>query len=586
MLNFDIAKIFYDIADLQELLGIEWKPRAFRKAAQAIEALPEAVEDIYKKGGIKALREIPGVGEKIAKKIIQFIETGKVNEYERLKAQIPSGLATLMSIESIGPKKAVHLWKKLKIKNISDLEKAISQHKIAKLSGFGPKSEENIAAGIKLFEQRGSRFLLGEVLPTANEIISKLRKLPEIEHISEGGSTRRRKETIGDLDILVTVKSPKAAAKVMSVFTTMPEVSRILAKGATKSMVVLHNGLQADVRVIDDAAFGAALQYFTGNVEHNVALRKIAIEKEYKLSEYGLFGRKTNKIVAGKTEEEVYKKLGLRYIEPELRENTGEIKAAQQNKLPRLITLKDIRGDFHVHTNWSDGGASIGDMVSAARNRGYQYICISDHSKTRAIAKGLSEDRLLKQIQEIKAVQKKYKDIHLLIGSEVDILADGSLDFPEKILKKLDIVIGSAHTGWKTPEKKMTERIITALENKHLDILGHPTGRIIQQREPFAINLEQIYAVAKENKKILEIDGIPDRLDLRDADIKAAIEAGVMLCIDSDAHTPDQLKYMEFGIYNARRGWAEARNILNTRSFKELPFVKLNKCLLKLFLEI
>lgn len=570
MLNFDIAKIFYDIADLQELLGIEWKPRAFRKAAQAIEALPEAVEDIYKKGGISALKEIPGVGEKIAKKIVQFIETGKVNEYERLKARIPAGLATLMTIESIGPKKAVRLWKELKIKDIDDLKKAISQHKIAKLSGFGPKSEENIAAGIGMFERSKGRFLLGEALPSAQTIISRLRRLPEIGHISEAGSMRRRKETVGDLDILVTVKSPKAAAKVMTVFTTMPEVARVLAKGATKSMIVLHNGLQADVRVIDDNVFGAALQYFTGNLEHNVALRKIAIEKGYKLSEYGLFGRKTNKLVAGKSEDEVYRKLGLRYLEPELREMRGEIEASRKNKLPNLVKLSDIRGDFHVHTKWSDGGATIQAMVDAARKRGYQYVCISDHSKTRAIAKGLTEERLLRQIQEIKRLQKKYRDIRILTGSEVDILADGSLDFPEKILKKLDVVIASAHTGWKTPEKQMTDRLIKALENKNLDILGHPTGRIVQQREPFAINFEQICSVAAEKKKILEIDGIPDRLDLNDVNIKAAIENGVMLCINSDAHTPDELKYVEFGVYDARRGWAEAKNILNTRSFKEL----------------
>ena len=571
MLNSEISKLLDDIADIQELLGIQWKPRAYRKAAQAVEALSEAIEDIYKKGGIKALEDIPGIGEGIAKKIAQFIDTGKINELEKLKAKIPPGLSTLITIESIGPKKAVRLWKELKIKDISDLKKAISQHKIAKLSGFGPKSEENISAGIGFFEKSRGRFLLGEVLPVAQVIISRLKRLQDVEHISEAGSLRRRKETIGDLDILATVNKSSAAAKVMTAFTTMPEVARVLAKGTTKSVVVLRNGLQADVRVIDDAAFGAALQYFTGNVEHNVALRKIAIEKGYKLSEYGLFGRKSNKIVAGKTEDDVYKKLGLRYVEPELRENTGEIEASRKNKLPKLIQLKDIKGDFHVHTKWSDGNSSIEEMVSAARKRGYQYVCISDHSKTRAIAKGLNEERLLKQIQEIKAVQKKYKDIHLLSGSEVDILADGSLDFSEKILKKLDVVIASAHTGWKTPEKQMTERIITALENKNLDILGHPTGRIIQQREPFAINLEQIYDVAREKKKIVEIDGIPDRLDLRDVDIKAAIEKGVMLCIDSDAHTPDQLKYMEFGIYNAKRGWAEAKNIINTKSYKELP---------------
>ncbi|MEM2873950.1 MAG: DNA polymerase/3'-5' exonuclease PolX [Candidatus Nanoarchaeia archaeon] len=570
MLNFEIAKIFYDIADLQELLGIQWKPRAFRKAAQAIEAIPEAIEDIYKKGGIKALKEIPGVGERIAKKIVQFIETGKVNEYERLKAKVPAGLATLISIESIGPKKAIRLWRELKIKNIDDLKKAISQHKIAKLPGFGPKSEENIAAGIGLFEKGKGRFLLGEILPIAQTIISRLKKISEIGHISEAGSIRRRKETVGDLDILVTIKKPSAAIKVMDTFTTMPEVARVLAKGLTKSTVVLRNGLQADVRVLDDNVFGAALQYFTGNVEHNVALRRIGIEKGYKLSEYGLFDRKTGKLVAGKTENEVYKKLGLQYIEPELREMRGEIEAAQKRRLPKLITLGDIKGDFHIHTNWSDGGASIEEMVSAAKARGYEYVCISDHSKTRAIARGLDEAKLLSQLQEIKSVQKKFKDIHILTGAEVDILADGSFDYPEKILKKLNVVIGSVHTGWKSPRKIITGRIIKALENKNLDILGHPTGRIINQRKPFDLDLEQIYAVAREKKKILEIDSIPDRLDLNDVNIKAAIEAGVMLCINSDAHTPDQLRYMEFGVYNARRGWAEAKNILNTRKLSEL----------------
>jgi DNA polymerase (family 10) len=571
MLNFEIAKIFYDIADLQELLDIQWKPRAFRKAAQAIEALPEAIEDIYKKGGIKALREIPGVGERIAKKIVEFIETGKISEYEKLKAKIPSGLAELISIESIGPKKAIRLWRELGVKDLNSLKKAIEQHKIAKLRGFGPKSEENIAKGIEAFERSKGRFLLGDVLPIAQLIISRLKKLPEIGHVSEAGSTRRKKETVGDLDILVTIKSPKAAEKIMSVFTTMPEVARILAKGPTKSIVVLKNGLQADVRVIDDKVFGAALQYFTGNVEHNVALRRIGIEKGYKLSEYGLFDRKTGKLVAGKTEDDIYRKLGLCYIEPELREGTGEIEAAQKGKLPNLITLKDIKGDFHVHTKWSDGNATVEEMVRSALARGYEYVCISDHSKTRAIAHGLSEQRLLKQIEEIAEIQKKFTNIRILTGAEVDILADGSLDFSDSILKKLDIVIASVHSGWKSPEKKMTERIIKALENKYVDILGHPTGRIIQKREPYTINLEQIYAVAKEKKKILEIDSMPDRLDLNDVNVKAAIEAGVMLCIDSDAHTKDQLRYIEFGVYNARRGWAEAKNIVNTKSFKDLP---------------
>ncbi|MEM4714438.1 MAG: DNA polymerase/3'-5' exonuclease PolX [Candidatus Nanoarchaeia archaeon] len=571
MLNFEIAKIFYEMADILEILDVPWKPRAYRKAAKSLETLTRDVREIYEKGGLKALEELPGIGERLAKKIVEYIKTKKIREHEKLKAKIPSGLAELMEIESLGPKKAVRLWKELGIKSVSDLKKALQEHKIAKLSGFGEKSEENILAGIKIFEQRKERFLLGEVLPIAKEIISYLKeKVPQIRNISEAGSVRRRKETVGDLDILVTVKNPLDAEKIMKVFTTMPSVERVLAKGPTKSIVVLKNGLQADVRVLENKNFGAALQYFTGNKEHNISLRKIAIEKGFKLSEYGLFSRKTGKFIAGKTEEEIYKSLGLEYIPPELRENLGEIEFAENKKLPKLIELKDIKGDLHVHTNWSDGSNSIEEMISAAQKFGYEYVCISDHSKTRAIAHGLNEERLLNQIKMIKKLQKKFK-IKIFTGSEVDILADGSLDYSNNLLKKLDVVIASAHTGWKMPKKIMTERIVKALENPYVDILGHPTGRVIQKRAPFNLDLEEIFEVALEKKKVLEIDAFPDRLDLNDINVKKAIEKGIFLAINSDAHAINQLNVLEYGVATARRGWASPKNIVNTYSLKDLP---------------
>ncbi|MGC8885117.1 MAG: DNA polymerase/3'-5' exonuclease PolX [Candidatus Nanoarchaeia archaeon] len=572
MHNLEIAKIFYEMADILELLDVPWKPRAYRKAAKSLETLAEDVEELYKKGGLKALEQIPGIGERLAKKIEEFIKTKEIHEYKELKKKIPAGLADLMEIESIGPKKAIILWKKLGITNLEELKAALKEHKIAQLRGFGPKSEQNIAEGIALFEQRHTRFLLGEVLPIARTIIGYLKtKIPEIEQISEAGSVRRRKETVGDLDILVTIKDPRLTSKVMDTFTSMPFVKKVLAKGQTKSIVILKNALQADVRVVKSESFGAALQYFTGSKEHNIAIRRIAVEKGYKLSEYGLFDRISEKLVAGKTEKEIYKKLGLSYIPPELRENAGEIEAAKKNAIPKLVELADIKGDLHVHTNWSDGTASIEEMVSYAQSLGYQYVCISDHSKTRAIAHGLDEERLSKQLKEIKIVQKKFPNIKILTGSEVDILADGSLDFPDEVLKKLDVVIASIHTGWKMPLRKMTSRIIKALENPYVDILGHPTGRIIQKRKPYLVDLEQIYEVAAEKGKILELDAFPDRLDLKDSDVKKAIEKGVYIAIDTDAHATNQLDLIEYGVATARRGWASAENIVNCYPLKDLP---------------
>jgi DNA polymerase (family 10) len=574
MKNKEIADVFYEIADILDTQDVQWKPAAYRKAARSIESLPGPIEDIYRKNGVKGLLGIAGVGKGLAAKIEEYLKTGKIKEFERIRKKIPEAVTALMGIEGLGPKRAILLYKKLGIKSVEDLKKAVATHKLTKLAGFGPKSEQNILANIQMFERGHERMLLGEALPLARELVEQLKEVKEVKQIQFGGSTRRGKETIGDIDILVTSNKPE---KVLDVFVRLPEVSRVLAKGPTKSTVILKNNRQADVRVLPDKEFGAALQYFTGSLEHNVALRRIAIEKGYKLNEYGVFNRKTNAFVAGRTEEDVYEKLGLRYIEPELRENSGEIEAARSGKLPNLVKLGDIRGDFHMHTKWSDGSYAIEDMAQAARSLGYKYICITDHSKSQHIAHGMDEKRLEKYIEAVRAVAKKFKDMKILVGSEVDILGDGSLDYSDDILKRLDVVIASVHSGWKTPEPQMTKRVLKALENKYVDIFGHPTSRLINVRPPTNLNISEVIKFAAERGVVLEVNSMPDRLDLKDTHVREAIKHGCKISIDTDAHDKNQLRFVEFGVLTARRGWAEAKDVVNT-----YPYEKLKKVFRKL----
>lgn len=570
MLNFEIAKLLYDIADILEIMKVEWKPRAYRSAARAVESLQKPIEDIYREKGLDGLKDIPGVGEGIGKKIAEYIDTRKIKEYEKLKKKIPAGLATLVEIEGLGPKKAFRLWKELGIKSVEDLRSAVEKHEIAKLSGFGPKSEENIAAAIQMFKTAKQRYLLGEALPYAKLLITSLKELPEIKHISEAGSLRRRKETIGDIDILVTVSKASAAKKVMDFFTKLPEVQRVLAKGPTKSTVVLRNGLQADVRLLDDKVYGAALNYFTGNIDHNIELRRIAISKGYKLSEYGLVGRKTERLVSGHTEEELYKKLGLRYIEPELREMRGELDAARKNKLPKLVELNDIKGDLHTHTRFSDGGNSIGEMAEAAKKRGYEYIAITDHSKSDVIARGMDEKKLQKYLDAIDDARKKVKGIRILTGSEIYIHPDGKLDYSDKILSKLDVVVASIHRNFKLSREQQTKRLVQAIENPNVDIIGHLTTRQIGSRPMIEFDPKRVFQAAAKNKVVLEINGSPNRLDLPDNLVKEALEMGCNFAVNSDAHTTDQLSFTEYGVYVARRGWLEVKDVINTLSYSKL----------------
>lgn len=565
MKNQELAKLLFEIAEILELKGVEWKPRAYRRAAQSIDTLAEDISEIYKDKGIKGLREIPGVGEAIAKKIAEFLDRGKVARFEQIKKSIPPGLKDLMEVSGLGPKRAMLLYHKLKVKSVKDLERAIKRHKISKLESFGRKSEENISRGIEVFKKGQERKLLGEVLPIATSLVEQLKSSKDVKRAEYAGSLRRMKETIGDIDLLATSSQP---AKVIQYFISLPDVKRILAKGDTKATVILKDGMQADLRVLKDEEYGAAMQYFIGSKEHNIKLREIAIKKGLKLSEYGLFRGKRR--IAGRTEEEIYRKLGLKWMPPELRENTGEVEAAQKDALPSLIQLGDMKGDLHVHTKYSDGNDSIERMADEAVAREYEYIAITDHSKSRANAGGLSESELQKQWKEIDALNKRQKKIRILKGTECDILADGSLDYSDKILAKFDIVVASVHSGFKATERQMTERICKALENKHVTILGHPTGRLINRRPPYEADMEQIFSVAREKKKVLEINSFPNRLDLKDVHIRAAKEAGCKFSIDTDSHSFRHLQFIQYGVAQARRGWLERKDVVNALSLKEL----------------
>jgi len=568
MANQEIAKIFQNIALYLEMQDIAFKPQAYEKAALNLETLSEDVSEIYKKGGINALKEIPGIGENLAEKIIEYIKTGKIKEYESLKKKMPVNIEELTSVEGIGPKIVRDLYKNLKIKNLADLEKAAKAKKIRGLPHFGEKTEQNILESIEFLKRSKGRFLLGEILPKVQDIIEELKKLKEIKSISEAGSVRRRKETIGDVDILITSSNPK---KIIDYFVSMPGVIKVWGKGPTKASIRLKENFDVDLRVLPEKQFGSALQYFTGSKEHNIVLRKTAIDRGLKLSEYGLFRATRDKRqetrLAGKTEKEIYSALKMAYIEPELRENTGEIEAALKGNLPKIISYNAILGDLHVHSNWDGGENSIEELARQAIKMGYQYIGISDHTKFLRIEHGLNEKQLIQRNKEIDKINSKFKSqnskFHILKGCEANILSDGSIDINDETLAKMDFVIAGVHSQMKMPKEKMTARIITAMKNKNVDIISHPTGRILKRRDEYEIDFDKILEAAKYTNTILEINSSPDRLDLKDINIKKAKQAGVKMVINTDAHHIDHMRLMEFGISQARRGWAEKKDIIN-----------------------
>jgi DNA polymerase (family 10) len=571
MANEELVKILYEMATLLEIKEVAFKPQAYERAAYSIESLGEDIGEIYKKGGLKALEDIPGVGQGIAERIEEYIKTGRITDYEKLKKQFPIDIAGLMAIEGVGPKMVKKLYRELGIKNARELEAAAKAGELSKLEGLGEKSEQKILKSIGFLQQSQGRFILGFIFPTVRKIVDSLRALPEVKRAEFAGSIRRMQETVGDLDILVISNKP---AKVMDFFVKMPEVRSVIEKGPTKTSVRLKIGMDADVRVLPPESFGAALQYFTGDKYHNIALREIAIKKGYKLNEYGLFKATRNKRqetrIAGKTEEEIYKKLGMEWMEPELRTNHGEIEAAIAGKLPKLIGYDDLKGDLQVQTDWTDGENSIKDMAEAAKKQGLEYIAITDHTKSLAMTGGLDEKKLLKQMAEIDRVQKQVSGIKILKGSEVNILKDGTLDIDDETLAKLDVVGAAVHSNFNMPEADMTARIIKAMENPNVDIIFHPTGRIIKRREPYKVDMDKIIKAAKRTKTILEIDAYPDRLDLKDEHVRKAIGDGVKLAIDSDAHSASHFKFLEFGIAQARRGWCEEKDVINTRDWEEM----------------
>ena len=569
MANQELAKIFHEISFYLELEKISFKPYAYRKAALVLDVLEEDVKETYKTGGIEGLEKIPGVGKSIARKIEEYLKTGKIRYYEKFRKKLPLNLKEMTEVEGMGPEKAKTLFQKLKVKNLKDLEKAAKAGKIRKLEGFGIKTEKNILEGIAFLKKSRGRFILAYILPRAKEIEKKLENLKEVEKISAAGSVRRRKETIGDVDILAVSKNPK---KVMDFFVSQPEVVKIWGRGITKSSVKMKDGLDMDLRVVPGKSYGSALQYFTGSKEHNIAVRRIAIEKGLKLNEYGVFRGK--KMIAGRTEEGVYKVLGMKWIPPEIRENRGEIEAALQGRLPKLVELKDIKGDLHCHSKWDGGQNSIEEMADTAMNRGYEYLGITDHTKFLRIERGLNEKQLSQQRKEIDKLNLKFKienlKFRILQGCEANILSDGSIDIKDEALKKLDYAIAGIHSGFKMPKEKMTERIIRAMKNPYIKIISHPTGRILKRRDEYQIDIEKIFRAAKETKTILEINSFPERLDLNDINAKKALEAGIKLVINSDSHHRDHLRYMEFGVYQARRVWAEKKDIINTCSLAKL----------------
>jgi len=563
--NAEIAKVFYNMADLLEIKGDNpFKVRAYQKAAQNIESLTEELSEIARRG---ELEKIPGIGKDLAQKIMEMLQTKKLGAFEELGREIPEGLLELVAIPGLGPKKAKLLYDKMSIQNMEELEKAARADRLKDLPGFGAKTEENILAGIELVRRGRERMLLGRAFPLAQGIMAELDAMPEVHQISEAGSLRRRRETVRDIDILITSSDP---GKVMDAFASLPQVREVLAKGGTKASVLTSEGMQVDLRVVEPDTYGAALAYFTGSKAHNIRLREMANRMGLKISEYGVFRDRDQVRVAGRTEEEIYRILGLPYIPPELREDRGEIEAALEGRLPQLVDLGDIRGDLHCHSRWSDGAHSIREVAEGARKKGYSYMALTDHSQSLGIARGLSPELVEKQLQEIAQVNLELKGFTILPGTEVDILKDGSLDLPDEILSRLSVVVASVHSSFKQNREVITARIIKAMRNPYITILGHPTGRLLGEREAYDVDLEKVIKAARDTGTFLEVNAYPQRLDLDDIHCKRAKELGVTMAIGTDSHTISQLEQMPFGVAVARRGWLERKDLLNTLSPDDL----------------
>ena len=558
--NAEIAAMFDQTADLLEFKGEnQFRVRAYRRAARTIEGLPQAVTGLLSAG--KDLSELPGIGKDLAGKIAYIARTGRFDLLEQLKKAVPGQLGELAALPGLGPKRIRLLYDKLKIRTLDDLRRAIKRGRLHELAGFGAGIEKRLAAALEK-PVAEKRFKLAVAEAEAEDLVKYLR---DDGRVVVAGSFRRRRETVGDLDILVTSAH---GADVGNKLVGYENVADVLALGKTRTTVVLRSGLQIDVRAVPEQSYGAALLYFTGSKAHNIALRGLANDRKWKLNEYGLFSGKRR--IAGATEKEIYQKLGLAYIEPEMREDRGEIALAKAGRLPRLVGVSDIRGDLHVHSDWTDGTATIEKMAAAAQACGYEYMALTDHSRRVAMAHGLDPARLSRQIGVIDKLNAKLKGFTILKGIEVDILKDGKLDLPDSILSRLDVVVASIHSFFDLPREAQTGRMIRAMENRHVSIIGHPTGRLIGEREPYDIDMDRITSAARDLNCCLEINSEPDRLDLNDIHAYAAKSKGVKIAVSTDAHTVDAFKYIRFGIDQARRAWLTAKDVVNTRSLADL----------------
>ncbi len=558
MKNFEVARLFNLMADVLELKEENvFRIRAYRRAAQNLEALREDVETLARQD---RLDEIPGVGVDLAGKIAEYLKSGHVRDIDRATKKIPAGVVALLNVPGIGPKRAMRLHRK-GITDVDRLEKAARAGRLRGLPGIQARTEQSMLRGIALVRAGQARMPLGRALPIGRALLEALRRARGVKEIALAGSIRRGRETVGDIDLLVTSDHPRV---VMAAFVALPDVAEVLEHGAAKGSIRHREGIQVDLRVVEPECFGAALLYFTGSKQHNIRIREMAVRKGFKLSEYGLFRESSARRVAGATEEEVYAAIGLPWIPPELREDTGEVEAALARRLPGLVTLDDIRGDLHCHTKASDGHATIEALVAAARQRGYQYVVVSDHSRSARVAGGLSLDELRAHVAKVRAVARKSKDVTVLAGTECDILPDGSMDYPDAVLAGLDLVVAAVHGRFKQPRSEMTRRLCRALANPHVDVLAHPTGRLLGERAPYAFDLERVLDAARRHDKALEINAYPTRLDLNDVQARRTHERGVLLAIDTDTHVLDHLASMELGVLTARRAWVGKAGVVNT----------------------
>ncbi|MFA5867784.1 MAG: DNA polymerase/3'-5' exonuclease PolX [Actinomycetota bacterium] len=572
MTNQEVASRLDDIGDMLEILGDNpFRVRAHHRAANSIRSSIEDVGVLVKDG---RLTELPAVGERLAERIAELLTTGKMAYYEDLKTQVPPRLLELMSVPGVGPKKAKLFYEELRITDVDELMEAAREGRVSALKGMNAKTEENIIKGIELLRVGRKRMLLSEAYPAAKKFVDAIRTQPGVADADYAGSLRRMKETIGDIDILAAGDD---TAAITGYFTGLPDVERVLARGDTKASVLTGNGLQVDLRVVKPAEYGSALQYFTGSKEHNVRLRDMAKKRGLKISEYGIFDLKTGRNLGSRSEADVYGAMGLDYIDPEIREDLGEIKAAEAHALPKLVAQSDIRGDLQVHSTYSDGLNHIADLAGEAKALGYEYIAITDHAEKLKIAGGMTREDIKKRRAEIERLNSGLEGIVILSGIELNIAGDGGVDYPDEILKEFDIVLASIHSGFSQPREKIMKRVERALANPYIQIFAHPTGRVIGRREPYAIDIEAAFDLAADTGTIMEINAFPDRLDLRDDYIREAKRRGLKLVINTDSHMAAHLRYMMYGVAQARRGWLEPPDVVNTLPLDKMLAALKNK---------